>query len=118
LTEAFSDRGWLDETQLGRTPRPGAIESIANPARDCRVARAPMTLSKRRKPPGAEVDRVERQPECGQLLAGAVEQMDLRGRARRGRLERQRPRIRRDRVLVDPNVTGPRGYGGGGLAKL
>jgi hypothetical protein len=118
LTERRRDGLRFDLRQLRRTPRTLCLESLPEPDRNREVARAASSLAERRKPARAEVDGVQREPECGQLLAVAAGQMRLGISGGRGGVQQQAGGISVDRVVLDPDLRRPLGDGGACLTEV
>ena len=100
--------------ELRPAPGPTGLEPLTDSGRDRVVAGARIALAQGREPARAEIDRVERQPECGQRFPRGADQAGvgiLRSR-RPWRVQRQADRIESDRVAVDPDVLCSLGDGG------
>ena len=103
-------RGGIDPRERLGIPGPARLQARLDGAE----AGEPRRLAQRREPARAEVDGVELQPEGGALLVRCA-----RGEVgRRRRLRRQRPRIRRNGRVHDPDLARRAGHARTGGADL
>jgi len=86
-------------------------EPVADRAGDREVARPAGALAQGGEPTRAEIDRVERQPERGALLAAAFDQVDVRISDAVRQVDRQRAHIGRGALVLDAHVPGAVGDG-------
>ncbi len=104
LAQCLRDLGRVDLRELLCRPWTARRKPLADAERDREVARAPFALAQRRKPPRAEVDRVQGQPECRALLAGPAEELGSGIRIRARLSEWEARGIAPDRLLHDRDV--------------
>ncbi len=109
LAQRLRDGRGVKARQLGRAPRAVRSGVVAQRGGDRAVARQTVAFTERRKPARAEVDRIEGQPEGGQLLAVGQPRL-LVVVVRRGAVgQLQRRRVGGDRVGLQRDAARPLG---------